>query len=368
MGVSTITPAFPRMQDALGISSEQIGLVITAFTLPGIALTPLFGVLADRYGRKTILVPSLFLFGIAGFACAFVREFELLLIMRFLQGIGGASLGSLNVTLIGDLYPTEKRSTAMGYNSSVLSVGTASYPAIGGGLAVLGWYYPFYLNIVGLPVGLLVLWVLDNPDVHQDTDMKSYILNVWETLKSKAVAGLFLTNFLTFILLFGTVLTFFPVLMDERFGQSAFVIGLFLSLASLTTAVTASQLGRLSQRFPQSHLIAFSAVLYTIAFTMLAYLSTLTWLWLPTILFGVAQGINIPTVMNLLTHQSPMEYRAAFLSVNWMIMRSGQTLGPVLLGLVYRYYSLTGVFITGGILACIMLVVVWQLIVSTIRG
>lgn len=356
------------MQQALGISSDQVGLVITAFTLPGIGLTPVLGILADRYGRKTILVPSLFIFGVAGTACAFTRDFELLLMMRFLQGIGGASLGSMNVTLIGDLYSTGRRSTAMGYNSSVLSVGTASYPAIGGSLAVFGWYYPFFLNIVGIPVGLLVLWILDNPTIHQNTGMKTYIRNVWGILKSKRVAGLFLTNFLTFIMLFGAILTFFPILMDERFHQSSLIIGLFLSLASLTTAATSSQLGRLSKRFAQSHLIALSAILYIVVFVFLAYLTTLTWLWVPVLLFGMAQGINIPAVMNLLTHQSPMEYRAAFLSVNWMIMRSGQTLGPVLLGIVYRYYGLTGTFITGSFIAIIMLAVIWKLIISTPDG
>ncbi len=111
---------------------------ITVFTLLGILLTPVAGVLAGRYGRRMVLVKSLFLFGIDGVACALATGFGLLLVLRTLQGVGAAALGAINVTMIGDLYSGQRRTEALGYNSSVLSVGTASYPAIGGALALLG--------------------------------------------------------------------------------------------------------------------------------------------------------------------------------------------------------------------------------------
>ena len=136
MGVASIAPAFPQIIRYFHISEKQVGWLIAAFTLPGIFLTPVMGVLADRLGRKNILVPSLFLFALAGFTCMFIRDFEWLIAVRFLQGIGAASLGSLNITLIGDLYSGQQRVRAMGYNASVLSIGTASYPAIGGLLAI----------------------------------------------------------------------------------------------------------------------------------------------------------------------------------------------------------------------------------------
>lgn len=105
LGVASITPAFPSIIKHFNISPTQVTLLITIFTLPGIFLAPVVGVLADRIGRKIILIPSLFLFGIAGSACFFTKDWEVLLGLRFLQGIGAASLGSLNVTLIGDLLP-----------------------------------------------------------------------------------------------------------------------------------------------------------------------------------------------------------------------------------------------------------------------
>jgi MFS family permease len=81
--VSSITPAFPKIAQALSISPRSIEWLIMVFTFPGIFLAPILGVLADRLGRKKTLVPALMLFGIAGGACAFTRDFDLLLILRF---------------------------------------------------------------------------------------------------------------------------------------------------------------------------------------------------------------------------------------------------------------------------------------------
>ena len=93
--------------------------------MPGVFLTPVGDVLSYKFGRKTVLIPSLLLFVVAGGACALARDFELLLGLRVLQGVGAAALGATtNVTLIGELFAGRERTAALGYNSSVLSTGT----------------------------------------------------------------------------------------------------------------------------------------------------------------------------------------------------------------------------------------------------
>ncbi len=218
LGVSSITPALPEIRDEFGVSSGQVGLLITVFTVSGIVLTPILGVVSDRHGRKRILVPALILFGVAGGLCAFVRSFELLLLLRFLQGMGAGALGTLNVTVIGDIYSGRERSAALGLNSSVLSIGTASYPAIGGGLAAFGWYYPFALAFLAIPVGLLVLFSLHNPEPHNEQSLKDYFSAVFSRLRKGEVIALIATSLMTFVLLFGAQIFFLPILMGDRFG------------------------------------------------------------------------------------------------------------------------------------------------------
>ena len=351
MGVSSIAPAFPSIADSLDVSTERIGLLITFFTIPGIIITPILGLLADRFGRKIVLVPSLLLFGAAGTACAYAASFEQMLFFRALQGMGSASLGALNLTLIGDLYSGNQRATAMGYNGSVLSIGTAFYPAVGGALAILGWFYPFYLSLLAIPVGIFVLLKLEKTGSSNSLNVSEIFSNVASSLVSKKVIPLFAGIFLTFIMLYGGYITFFTILLDERFEQNAFWIGLILSGSSFMTAYASSQLGKLTTRFSEVNLIRTAAILYLVIFLIIPQVTNIWWFIIPVLIFGAAQGINIPSILNLLTGYADKEYRAAFLSVNWVVMRTGQALGPYLLGLVYAGISLNATFYAAAVAA-----------------
>lgn len=362
MGVSSIAPAFPVIARAFDVSTGQIGLLITFFTIPGIVFTPLFGILADRFNRKIVLVPSLFLFGIAGTACAFAVTFEQLLFFRALQGVGSASLGVLNLTLIGDLYSGNKRAAVMGYNGSVLSIGTAAFPAIGGAVTILGWYYPFFLTLLAIPVGLAVLFLLEQKSSGNKMKMNLYFREIRASLSSKFVLGLFMAMFLTFIMIYGGYITFFTILLDEKFEKSSLAIGIILSGSSFVTAYTSAKIGVLTLRFSEKKLITFSAALYTLLFLLIPHIDSIWLLSGPIFLFGVAQGLNIPSILNLLTSYAPKDFRAAFLSVNWVVMRIGQALGPYLLGLAYLHLSLESTFYISSAAGALFLLVSLTLI------
>ena len=346
MAVSSIAPALPAIVRDLGISKLQVGLLITAFTLPGVVLSPFLGVLADRFGRKRILVPSIFLFGVAGAACALTRDFNVLMVLRVFQGMGGAALGALNVTIIGDLYSGTRRTAAMGLNASVLNIGTASYPLIGGALASLGWYYPFYLPLAAIPMGLIVLTALRNPEPRNIESFKDYLGGTWGYLKNLKVAALFAAGVLTFIILYGAILTYFSLLLDESFHVSAFTIGLVMSVMALTTAIVSSQLGRMVRWFSEATLIKAAFAIYALALALIPLMPSLWFLLIPMIIFGIAMGINMPSIQTLVAGLAPMEYRAAFMSINATMLRLGQTVGPPLVGLFYVYGGSDAAFYT----------------------
>lgn len=344
MGVSSIAPALPVISRALDVSTDQIGYLITIFALPGILLTPFLGVLADRFGRKRILIPSLFLYGIAGVMCGFATSYSELLWLRFFQGAGSAALGVLNVTLIGDLFEGNRRATAMGYNGSVLSVGTAIYPAIGGILASIAWNYPFFLSAIAIPVALYAMIFLDPVPISMNLDIREYFQKIKDRIFTRKVLGLFGCVFLTFSILYGGYITFLPILLDEDFAVSSTIIGLMLSGSSLITAYTSSQLGRLTKRFTEQQLILAGSILYTFIFLSFPFIENIWLMALPISVFGLAQGITIPSLLNLLTGQAPSEFRAAFLAINWVVIRSAQTIAPALLGFVYLYAGINGTF------------------------
>ncbi len=356
MGVSSITPLFPTLVQKFNVSAHSIGLLITVFTFPGILLTPVLGVMADRYGRKKILVPSLLLFSIAGGSCGFAHTFNQLLILRFLQGVGASSLGSLNITLLGDLYSDTKRIAAMGYNASVLSIGTAAYPAIGGALALLAWNFPFFLPFLALPLGFAILFFLNNPEPRNDQHFLTYLRNAWQSVKNRQVFVLFAASVITFIILYGPFLTYFPLFLGRDFKASPLTIGLIMSSMSITTAITSSQLSRLSRIFQQKTLLQLAFGFYTLALIITPFMHGELFFIIPAIILGVAQGMNMPTIQNLLAGLSPLQYRAAFMSINGMVLRMGQTLGPLIIAPFFTMWGIQGAFTAGAGFSVLMLI------------
>lgn len=354
LGVSSIAPAFPKVIEHFDIGPHEVGWLITAFTFPGVVLALLLGVLADRVGRKKILVPSLFLFGVAGGACALAKSYEMLIVLRFIQGIGGSALSAINVTVIGDLYRGRERGEAMGYNSSVLSVGTASYPFIGGSLAGLGWQYPFILPLVAIPVGLLVLFGLKSPEPNSDLDLKSYLVETLDSMKDRRALVLFLLGVATFIILYGSALTYFPILMHERFGSSTFIIGSLMSTMSVATAIVATQIGKLIAWKSEKFLIMTGMVVYAVAMVLIPFVGMVWLMVIPVMIYGVGNALNLPSQQTKLAGLAPIEHRGAFMAANGMLLRLGQTLGPLIMGLCYSLGGLRAPFFAGAVLALIM--------------
>jgi len=367
MGISSITPAFPGIIKYFGISPRQVGLLITAFTLPGIFLTPLTGILADRLGRKTVLIPSLFIFGIAGFACSLMKNFNSLLALLFIEGIGASGLSSINITLIGDFFQGEKRTTLMGYNASILSIGTATYPAVGGFIALWGWQYIFYLPLLAIPLGIFVLFALESSGQKNNQPISEYFIKIWKTINQRSVWGLLAINLLIFVLLYGSYLTYFPIMMSERMQATSIQIGSMMSVMSLVTAGMSSQLGRINRQLTAKTLLAIGSGFYFIS--MLILWSANNWIFVAfsVVFFGFGHGLMVPSVQNLFVSFTTIKERAAFMSINSMVLRIGQTIGPLMVGIAFAIFGLNGAFASGAGIALIMLLPTFVLLKEFIR-
>jgi MFS family permease len=343
-GTTLITPAFPEMRVAFNISEPRVDLLVAVFCLPGVLLIPVFGMLADRFGRKRILVPSLVLFGIAGGACSLARDFNTLLAFRFLQGIGAASLGSLTITIIGDLYSGRHRATAMGYNATVCSIGTAIAPIIGGALAALAWFDPFAISVIAVPVGIIALFSLENPEPKRHHEFKQYLNNVYLGIKNRQVLCLFSISFFTAFILIGVYVVHFPLLLGDKFHATPFSIGIIISSTGLANAITCSQFGKLARRYTEKTLIKTAFVIYPIPLLIIPFVHNVWLLIIPSVVFGIAEGMCRPSIQTLLAGFAPIEYRATFMSIKGTVRGLGSLLGPLLMAAIFIISGYEGIF------------------------
>ena len=351
--VSAISPAFPALSRALGVPEARVGWLITFYTLPGIALTPLWGVLADRHGRKRALVAALTVFGAAGGACALAPDFGWLLALRLVQGIGGAALFTLSIAIIGDLFRDGARVKCLGFNSAVAGVGGAIFPALGGALAAANWRYPFALAALALPAALLVAFTLRIPEPKDRRDLGEFLRGVAGSVRHPEVLTLLALTMLYYFALLGALLTYLPTLAENGFGVSSAVVGTLLSARAVALTLTAGGVGKASERLAPERLVQIAlggALLGLALFPVLTALtSSVWWLLAPALLMGFASGLYGPTRATILHAAAPAHLRAAVISLDQSVKRLGQSLGPVALGVVFGVAGTDAVFYAGAL-------------------
>lgn len=144
-----------------------------------------------------------------------------------------------------------------------------------------------------------------NPKPAGSGDLKEYFGIVAKNLKDRRVIGLFAASLVTFTILYGPHITYLPILMDQYFGASPLLTGVMVSSSSVVTALTSTQLGRLTSIVPEKILICVSFVLYAVALSIVPLVPALSLLLVATAIYGFAQGINIPNIVSLLHRICP---------------------------------------------------------------
>lgn len=329
MGVPLISPILPDLRSVFEISDAQIGLVITAYTLPGVFLTPFIGLLSDRLGRRTVVLPLLVLFGLAGGGIALGPSFRGVLALRFVQGIGGSGLMVLAITLIGDFYGGKRRNKIMGVNGSAIGIGAATYPLLGGALAAIRWNVPFAFFGLSLVVGTIALFTLEEPAIADPPAIGTYVSRVISAVLISRALGLWAAAFLTFFLFYGCILTVLSLLLSDVHGLSAGQIGLLFSMVSIANATTASQYGRISQYFDARQLIALGFVGFGVSLLGVWAASTPILIGAMLLCFGLGFGLVMPSLDTTVVSLVSGQLRASMMGVLTSMLWLGQTVGPI---------------------------------------
>lgn len=145
--------ALPYIQGSVSASADQINWVLTSYIVAAAIMTPPSGWLANRFGRKRILLVSIAGFVVASILCGLAQSLPQIVIFRLAQGFFGAALVPLSQSILLDIYSVEERGGAMALFGVSVMVGPVLGPVIGGWLTDnLSWRWVFYIN---LPLGIL---------------------------------------------------------------------------------------------------------------------------------------------------------------------------------------------------------------------
>ncbi len=150
-----VVTALPSIREDLGGSLEDLEWTVSGYTLTFAVLLMLGAALGDRFGRRRMLMVGLTVFTVASAAAALVSGIGGLIAARALQGVGGAILMPLTLTLLTAAVPAAKRGMALGIWGAVQGLAVAFGPLVGGAVTEhLSWQWIFWLNV---PIGLALL-------------------------------------------------------------------------------------------------------------------------------------------------------------------------------------------------------------------
>jgi len=347
LGVGSLSPAFPQIMQEFGLNSHEVGLLITVYTAPGIVLSPLAGLAADRLGRKRVIAIGLLIFAASALACAFAPNFEALVLLRFLQGVGGSPLTALNNTVLGDIFSGRRRMEALGYNQSVSSVSALCHPLLGGAAALAGWRYPMLLPLTALPVAWLVAFHLDDPTPTHRSSLGGYFASAAKGIFDRGMLALYLVNFTNIMVIYGVNLVYLVVLIKERYAASPLEIGIVVATSAAVSGLVGTQAARISDLMSPRQMIVVGMVVSGIGITLNLYMSGLWWLMIPAFIRGLGQGVLNPALYSTIIDRAPTEGRAAVMGFSSTMFRSGQTFGPLIFGGVFALGGYEAVFLGG---------------------
>ena len=147
--VTMATPTIARSLQGL----DMISLVFSVYLLTSAVSTPIYGKLADLFGRKNTLSIGIIIFLAGSVFCGFARNIIMLIAFRAVQGLGAGSIFTIAYTIIGDVFPLEERARLQGGLNAVWGIASLAGPFLGGFLIdALSWHWIFFINI---PFGLL---------------------------------------------------------------------------------------------------------------------------------------------------------------------------------------------------------------------
>lgn len=362
VGFSTIFPFLPLYVADLGSSTALSVEFLAAAVFSAQALTmalasPVWGAVADRYGRKLMVERAMFGGAIILLLMGFVQTAEQLVLLRAIQGFITGTVAAANA-LVAATAPRDRTGFAMGLllmgQVSGLSVG----PLIGGVMAdAVGYRYAFVLTaVLLLAAGVLVWWGVEEKFEPPPPAEAAARLNFWHKWRAVWQApGIPTVYGLRFISNLGRMLLipFAPLFIATLLPAGAAVntmTGLTIGVTSATGAITAVYLGRLGDRIGHRRILLGSALVTGLLFLPQSQVQNAWQLLLLQALSGAAAGGIVPSISALLSRYTRTEEAGSVYGLDNSIVSASRAVAPLLGTGVTVAFGLRAAFVATGLI------------------
>ena len=349
--ISLVVPFMPIFVEQLGIEGDQVafyaGLAISVSAVSAALVSPIWGILADKYGRKPMMIRAGLAMTITMGGLAFVPNIYWLLFLRLLNGVFTGFVPNATA-LIASQVPKDKSGAALGTLSTGVVAGTLTGPFVGGFIAEI-----FGIRNVFLLVGafLFLAAILTIVFIKEDFQpvAKEKAIPTKEVFSSFKYPRLLVNLFLTSFVIQFSAQSIGPILAlyVRDLGQTEnllFVSGLIVSSMGFSSMMSAGILGKLGDKVGNHRLLVAAQIYSVIIYLLCAHATSPLQLGLYRFLFGLGTGALIPGVNALLSKMTPKSGISRIFAFNQVFFYLGGVIGPMAGSAVAGYLGYHAVF------------------------
>lgn len=337
-GFQLLLPVMPLYAARLGGREAHVGFIIGVFAFAAMLLRPVAGDLADRVGRRPLVLLGTAIFALAPLGYAAVETIPALFVLRVLHGVG-MGLGPTAATVIAaDLTPAERRGAAMGWFGLASAVGLAVGPYLGAVLVrALGFAPTFAVAAAIEAVALALAWQLPEtrpagPDgVRAGAEPpaghpgRTRLARRWFSPGALYPAALLLALYLSY----GGIVSFLPLFAEQRALGNA---GLFFTVVAVASVVVRGPAGQLSDRVGRRAVVAAALALAAASLFWLGLVRSPETLLGAAALYGLGFGAGQPALLAMTADRVTAEERGRAMGTFYTAWELGISGGSILLG------------------------------------
>ncbi len=348
-GFVMILPLFARRFESFGAGVETLGMSAMAYALTSTVAAPFIGMLADRFGRRPIILLSLAAYAVAFSGYLLATSAWLVILLRGLAGVFTAGLVPAITSSVGDLAAENRRAQWIGIVNGGASVGWIIGPLLGGLLYDrFGYGVPFAAAMT-MAVATLLVAVFLIPETYSGRAYPSRPspgrMHGFQTLPVPP------TFFLLMLISFGVMFAWafiepqFMFYAYDHLSWTSLQLGLVMSMYGLACTFGEFSLGQLSDRLGRKPVLVLGLALFSAQFLGLVIFRDLGWIAVSFILAGLGNGIFDPALSAHILDITPPEHTARIMGVKGTVGSLGNLLGPALVVLFAPFVSPQAVFL-----------------------
>ncbi|MGX7200439.1 multidrug efflux MFS transporter [Enterococcus nangangensis] len=350
---SLVMPFIPLYVEQLGAPKDKIefyaGLSISVTALAAALISPVWGSLADRKGRKLMMVRAAIGMTFAMGSLAFVPNVFWLLVMRFLNGILSGYMPNATA-MIASQAPLDKRGFALGTLATGGTAGSLIGPSLGGALAeAFGIRAVFIITgVLLLITTILTIFLVKEDFTPAEKEDVVPTKEVFRRVSNLPILiGLFITTLVLQLGIYSIspILTLYIRQLSGAGGNILFVSGLIVSVAGISAVISSPVLGRLGDRIGSEKVLVAGLIFSLICYVPMSFVQTPFQLGVLRFLLGFSTGALMPSINTIIGRLTPTEGVSRVYSYNVMFQNFGQVLGPMVGSTMAAAYNYSSVFI-----------------------